>query len=170
MAKFGITLSLVAATLIGYAVYFDYQRHHSSEFRQNLKKSEKQFQKKAEKNKKKESRAKLEQVKSKLLTSLDKDPVPKDISEKESYFMKQLGVGEQLAASPGKEIDAALCFYKALAVHPNPTDILNIYQRTVPEHVYELVVMMIAIKPPLAVVNILGEASIEELNKSDNLD
>ncbi len=36
------------------------------------------------------------------------------------------------------EMDAALCFYKALAVYPNPTDILGIYQRSVPEEVYEV--------------------------------
>ena len=70
--------------------------------------------------------------------------------------MQQVALGEQLATVPDKKIEAALCFYKALAVYPNPTDILGIYQRSVPEEVYEIVVMMIAVQPPAAVTNILG--------------
>lgn len=70
--------------------------------------------------------------------------------------MQQVALGEQLAVKPNQKIEAALCFYKALVVYPNPTDILGVYQRSVPEDVYEIVIMMIAVQPPAAVSNILG--------------
>ena len=41
--------------------------------------------------------------------------------------MEQVAVGEQKAKVDA--IEAAICFYKALAVYPNPTDILGIYQK-----------------------------------------
>ncbi|GMM33760.1 Tom20 protein [Saccharomycopsis crataegensis] len=161
MGKFGITFGVFAASAIAYALYFDYQRHNSKEFRQSLKKSEKNYLKQSEKKEKKEKKARVEQLKVRLLASLEKEPVPKDINDKEQYFMKQVGQGEQLSANPGKEFESALCFYRALSVYPNPTDILGIYQRSVPEPVYDLIVQMIAIKPPLAIINILGDASID---------
>ena len=30
-------------------------------------------------------------------------------------------------------VEAALCFYRALKVYPNPTELINIYDKTVPK-------------------------------------
>ena len=114
---------------------------------------------------------KLELVKQALLDDLAANPIPTDLSEKELFFMQQVALGEQLATKPQLKIDAAICFYKALAVYPNPTDILGIYQRSVPQDVYEVVVMMIAAHPPAAINNILGEqATVVEVDAAETLD
>jgi len=43
-------------------------------------------------------------------------------------------------------LDAALCFYKALKVYPNPVELIMIYQKTVPEAVFNLVYEMMSIE------------------------
>ncbi|CAK7905485.1 mitochondrial import receptor subunit Tom20p [[Candida] anglica] len=152
-----LTFTAIAATaLVGYAVYFDYSRRNSAEFRKSLKKKAVKHEKNAAKKDEQSKKSKLELVKLALAADLEANPIPTDLSEKENFFMQQVALGEQLGSLPNKKIDAAICFYKALAVYPNPTDILGIYQRSVPEDVYELVVMMIAVQPPAAVTNILG--------------
>lgn len=150
------TITAVAATaVVGYAVYFDYKRRSSSDFRKSLKKKAVKQQKLQEKISKETMKSKLETVKTALEVDLKTNPIPTELSEKETFFMQQVALGEQLATLPDKKVDAAVCFYKALAVYPNPTDILGIYQRSVPEDVYELVVMMIAARPPPSVSNVL---------------
>lgn len=152
-----LTFTAVAGTaLVAYAVYFDYKRRSSPDFRKSLKKKSVKQQKQAAKEHEDSKKSKLDTIKKALAADLEANPVPTELSEKENFFMQQVALGEQLAALPDKKIEAALCFYKALAVYPNPTDILGIYQRSVPEDVYEIVVMMIAVQPPAAVTNILG--------------
>jgi mitochondrial import receptor subunit TOM20 len=43
-------------------------------------------------------------------------------------------------------LDAALCFYKALKVYPNPVELIMIYQKTIPEAVFTLVYEMMSIE------------------------
>lgn len=155
-----LTITAIAATaLVGYAAYFDYNRRNSSEFRKSLKAKAVKHEKHEAKAKEHTQKSRLDEVK-KALTSLESSPIPTDLSEKEAFFMQQVSVGEQLASLPDQKIEAALCFYKALAVYPNPTDILGIYQRTVPEDVYELIVMMIAVKPPASVASVIGDPAV----------
>lgn len=159
MGKF-LTISAIAASaFVAYAVYFDYSRRNSKEFRKTLKKKSVKHEKLEAKQKEENKKGKLEEIKKALEADLEANPVPTSLSEKEGFFMQQVALGEQLSTASEKKIEAALCFYKALAVYPNPTDILGIYQRSVPEDVYEIVVMMIAVKPPAAVTNILGSAA-----------
>ncbi|RLV92102.1 Mitochondrial import receptor subunit [Spathaspora sp. JA1] len=147
--------AIVATAVVGYAVYFDYRRRNSAEFRKSLKKRANKQQKLKEKKDAETKQIKLEAVKSALIADLQANPIPTDLSEREAFFMEQVATGEQ--KTKDDPIDAAICFYKALAVYPNPTDILGIYQKTVPEDVYELVVMMIAVYPPASVSNILNK-------------
>ncbi|KAF4627623.1 hypothetical protein G7Y89_g10530 [Cudoniella acicularis] len=41
-------------------------------------------------------------------------------------------------------LEAALCFYKALKVYPQPSDLISIYDKTVPKPVLDLLAEMIA--------------------------
>ena len=151
----GLTITAIAAAAIaGYAVYFDYQRRNSADFRKSLKKRE-------------VKQKKLKAKKKALLEDLAQNPIPTDLTEREAFFMEQVAVGEQKAKVDA--IEAAICFYKALAVYPNPTDILGIYQKTVPEEVYELVVMMIAVYPPASVSSILnkGAPTVKDLKPTE---
>lgn len=48
-------------------------------------------------------------------------------------------------------MDAALCFYKALKVYPQPRDLINIYDKTVPKPVIDILAEMIAHDPTISV-------------------
>ncbi|OBA23819.1 MAS20-domain-containing protein [Metschnikowia bicuspidata var. bicuspidata NRRL YB-4993] len=152
-------VSVAAAGVLAYAAYFDYNRRSSPEFRKNLKKRQVKQQKSAAKQQEELRKSLMLTVKKALTEDLAANPIPTDLSKKEEFFMEQVATGEQLANNPTTKVDAALRFYKALAVYPNPTDIMGIYQKTVPEDVYELLVMMIAIQPPATITNIIGGAA-----------
>ncbi|ODV82821.1 hypothetical protein CANARDRAFT_30540 [[Candida] arabinofermentans NRRL YB-2248] len=160
---FGLTLATLATASLGYCLYFDYSRRHNVQFRKNLQKQKKRALNKAKAEGELDKTRKMELLKEKLNQSLVEEPLPTSLAEKEQFFMSQVTLGEKLSELPGAEIDAAIYFYKGLAVYPQPTTILEIYQRTVPAHVYELVMMLTAIQPPQSVINILGDsaASIE---------
>ena len=94
---------------------------------------------------------------------------PTDVEDKEAYFMNEVGQGELLCqdgtfsfrpwmklcmlrwTSGTKQIDAALCFYKALKVYPNPRDLIHIYDKTVPKPVIDILAEMIALDPTISV-------------------
>lgn len=156
MSRVATFTAIAATAFVGYAIYFDYNRRNSAEFRKSLKKKSLKQQKIAAKEEEQSKKSKLEAIKAALVKDLEENPIPTELSKKEEYFMQQVALGEQLAVKPNEKIEAALCFYKALVVYPNPTDILGVYQRSVPEDVYEIVIMMIAVQPPAAVSNILG--------------
>ena len=151
-----LTVTTIAATaVVGYAIYFDYKRRSSPEFRKSLKKRASKQQKLKAKKDAESKQSKLEAVKAALIEDLKENPIPTELSEREAFFMEQVATGEEMTKDD--PTGAAICFYKALAVYPNPTDILGIYQKTVPEDVYELVVMMIAVYPPASISSILNK-------------
>ncbi|QEL59933.1 hypothetical protein CJJ09_002020 [Candidozyma auris] len=111
------------------------------------------------------TKAKRNVLKKALLADLAANPPPKDASQKESYFLEQISMGERYAPMLGGEVHAALCFYKALSVYPNPTDVLGVYKNSVPAHVYELVVELISIQAPNKVDEIIPEAKSADQEK-----
>lgn len=42
------------------------------------------------------------------------------------------------------QIEAAIAFYKALKVYPQPKDLISIYDKTVPKEVLEILAEMVA--------------------------
>lgn len=158
MGKGLLYTGILASTLLGYAVYFDYSRRNSAAFRKQLRKNKKALQQEAEKAHVERSKASMTYMKLALETSLLTDPLPTDMAGKEAYFMAQVSEAEKLAAVPGQDIDSAVAFYKALCVYPKPSDLLAIYQKSVPENIYELIILAIATHPPQSLANILGDA------------
>lgn len=161
MSKSSFIIGSIAAAAVGYAVYFDYSRRHNAEFRKALRKSAKKHAKIQTDEANSAKSAKVSQMKQILEESLKEEPLPTSPAEKEQYFMTQVTQGEQLASIPGNEIPAAIAFYRALSVYPNPTDILGIYQKSIPSDVYDNIITLIAIKPPQSVASFLGTSSNE---------
>ena len=48
-------------------------------------------------------------------------------------------------------MEAALCFYRALKVYPQPSDLMKIYDKTVPKAVISILAEMIAYDPSINV-------------------
>ena len=86
------------------------------------------------------------------------DPAANNLSmqESEQYFLEHVAMGESLAnkgplktiwlvtltyrllywTGPQFEVEAAVAFFKALKVYPAPHELIQIYQRTLPEKVF----------------------------------
>lgn len=56
-------------------------------------------------------------------------------------------------------IEAALAFYKALKVYPQPKDLISIYDKTVPKEVLEVLAEMVAMDGGLNLGSFTGEGS-----------
>ncbi|KAG0187807.1 hypothetical protein DFQ28_005816 [Apophysomyces sp. BC1034] len=86
-----------------------------------------------------------------VLAAAATESYPTSPEEKEKYFMVQVAAGEELCAK-GAEFydDAVLPFYKALKVYPAPMELLMIYQKTVPEPVFQVIVNIMAIEQQAA--------------------
>lgn len=153
-----ITGVLAALSLTGYAVYFDYKRRSNPQFRKQLRHKIKKQEALEKKEQEEAKQVKLQNVREFLTQELATDPIPSDPTQREATFTTNVEIGERLSMTPGKELESASKFYKALSVYPNPADLLGIYQRSVPEAVYEYIVMMIAILPPANISTFLSGA------------
>ncbi|ORX97977.1 MAS20-domain-containing protein [Basidiobolus meristosporus CBS 931.73] len=142
-----IAAGLVVATGVGYAVYFDQKRRNDPKFRKQLSI---RARRRLIKPRRLLRRIWLSQAAQKIADCLAKvasEPLPITPEEKEQYFMTQVGKGEQLAAVGEQGYDeAAVCFFKALKVYPSPIELVMIYQKTVPEPVFNLVMGMMSLE------------------------
>lgn len=144
------TVGTVATGALAYAVYFDYKRRHDVEFRKSLKKEAKRQAKAAKVEQEQQGKRRRQEVRE-LVDESNEDGYPVGAEDKEAYFMTQVSEGEQLVQdstwtiscvrseyrlmckTATKELEAALCFFKALKVYPQPKELMNIYDKTVPK-------------------------------------
>ncbi|KAL8902822.1 MAG: hypothetical protein Q9171_007592 [Xanthocarpia ochracea] len=137
------TLGALTTGLLVYAAYFDHKRRTDPEFRKNLKREARRIAKAA----KEEAEAKGANQKRKiraLVTEAQEEGYPTNVEEKEAYFMNEVGRGEVLCQNEKTHVDAALCFFNALKVYPQPGDLITIYDKTVPKPVLDIVAEMVA--------------------------
>ena len=159
---FTVTTALATISAVGYAIYFDYQRRNNPEFRHNVRKRIRKQQKKVEKENHGAQVARVQAAAKFLEEELAKDPIPTDAEGKQLAFNVNIEQGDQLAAKPGQELEAASKFYKALTVYPNPADLLGIYSKSLPELIYENLVLMIAAIPPANISTFLDESEAKD--------
>lgn len=170
---FTITALLAAVSAVGYAIYFDHQRRSNPTFRQSLKKRIAKQKKELQENNKKDQIAKAQDIVRFLEEDLVRDPLPSsdDANAQQMAFSAYIEQGDRLAAVPGNEPEAASKFYKALTVYPNPTELLSIYQKSLPEALYENLVLMIAAIPPANISSFLdGSASVSGSTATPDID
>ncbi|KAG0668597.1 hypothetical protein C6P45_004568 [Maudiozyma exigua] len=156
-----ITGIATALSVAGYAIYFDYQRRNNSDFRKSLKKKLRKQAKEEAQNQERAKQGKLQDIRNFLKEELLKNPIPTDPTQIQNVFSNNVELGEHLSMTPGNEMEAAAKFYKALAVYPKPTDLLGIYQRTIPENIYEIIVLMIAVMPPTNITDFISGGAME---------
>jgi import receptor subunit TOM20 len=144
-----ISVGTVVTGFLAYAIYFDHKRRTDPEFRKQLKRESKRTQRAA---KEQEEAQGAEQKKAirEAVALANEEGFPKDPEEVEAYFMQEVAQGEgmvQKGESPealysyrsannvagADNVEAALCFYRALKVYPNPRELINIYDKTVPK-------------------------------------
>lgn len=152
-----IITSAVAASAIGYLVYFDYKRRNDPQFRRNLKKAEQKYKKEKELLASAEKEQLKTQIEQALRDSLANDPVPASLEEREKFFVSEIARADELLnQGESQAIPAALAFYRALSVYPSPVDLLGIYDKSVRQPVLDILRTMVLLEPPAALKNVFG--------------
>ncbi|RDW69526.1 hypothetical protein BP6252_08546 [Coleophoma cylindrospora] len=137
-----------ATGLLAYAVYFDHRRRTDPNFRKQLKKESKKQARAAKEEAEAHTTRQRQAIRAALQQAKD-EGFPIDVEEKEAYFMNEVARGESLSSEGTDNVEAALCFYKALKVYPQPSDLVTIYDKTVPKPVLDILAEMIALDPSL---------------------
>lgn len=164
---------------IAYAVYFDHKRQTDPDFRKSLKKNNRRMARAVKEEVEAHGAAQRETIKKAVQQAKD-EGFPADLEEKEAYFMSQVARGESLCSegmccprpvipvykrqrtsvidtySNVDGVEAALCFYKALKVYPQPKDLISIYDKTVPKEVLEILAEMVAMDAGLKLGTFTG--------------
>ncbi|WWC90425.1 uncharacterized protein L201_005360 [Kwoniella dendrophila CBS 6074] len=136
----GATAAVAVTGFLGYAVYFDYMRRNSPEFRKSLKRQHKKLAVAAEQQSKAEKERNSKALKLALL-EIQLEAAPSSPEQQEAYFQEQVAEGEKYAAmGPEYHVKSASHFYRALRVYPQPLELLGIYQRVVPAPVWALLI------------------------------
>ncbi|MCJ1441583.1 MAG: hypothetical protein MMC23_002072 [Stictis urceolatum] len=144
------TVGTAVTGFLAYAIYFDYKRRTDPEFRKSLKREARRQARIARSQAEAAGEAQKNAVR-KAVAEAREEGFPTSVEEKEAYFMEQVAEGERLSQYGPEEIDAALCFYKALKVYPQPSDLISIYDKTVPKPVLDVLAEMIAADPTIQV-------------------
>lgn len=126
---------LLASGCLAYAIYFDHRRRSDPEFRKSLRRQQKKVSRQNEASAKDAERHQKERIR----TAVDEaiaEGFPTDAEETEAYFMQQVAQGEGMCSDGSDPVEAALYFYKALKVYPQPRELIQIYDKTVPKVSY----------------------------------
>lgn len=125
-------LSLLAAGSLAYALYFDHRRRTDPQFRKSLRLQHKKVTKSLEAEAKAAESSQKARIRQAVQDALA-EGFPRDPEETEGYFMQEVARGEGMCTDGSDPVDAALCFYRALKVYPQPGDLIGIYDKTVPK-------------------------------------
>jgi mitochondrial import receptor subunit TOM20 len=123
---------LLSAAALGYAFYFDYRRRNDADFRKSLRRQHKKVARSNEAEAKASERSQKEKIK-RAVQEAAAEGFPTDPEDTETFFMQEVARGEGMCTDGSDPVDAALCFYKALKVYPQPRELINIYDKTVPK-------------------------------------
>ncbi|KAF7504506.1 hypothetical protein GJ744_002126 [Endocarpon pusillum] len=136
-----LTVGTVVTGILAYAVYFDHKRRTDPEFRKALKRDARRQARMAKEAKEVEGKQQKEAIK-RAVEEAQEEGFPSDIEEREAFFMKEVAEGEARNGEGSDPVGAALCFYKALKVYPEPKTLINIYENTVSKDVLEILAVM----------------------------
>lgn len=161
-------------------MWFDYKRQSDPEFRKAIKRDNRRLARAVKEEVEAQGAKQREAIKKAVAQAKD-EGFPTDLEEKEAYFMGQVAKGESLCAegmpdlpccdidkiagsrlmhlSGSDNIEAALAFYKALKVYPQPKDLISIYDKTVPKDVLEILAEMVAMDSGLKLGTFTGGES-----------
>ncbi|GAM90195.1 hypothetical protein ANO11243_082360 [Dothideomycetidae sp. 11243] len=138
------TVGTFTALALGYAVYFDHKRRTDPGFRRQLKKAAKAASKQEKISAVSAERERAVQIRA-AVDEANEEGFPTDPEKTEVYFMQQVEQGEIMTAEGSDPIGAALCFYRALKVYPQPRELIGIYDKTVTKPILDVLAEMIAI-------------------------
>lgn len=150
MTVLSSAITTAAIGVISYCIYFDYRRRTDAKFRNSLKEEEQLVQQLRAESEPLHSKEKILESARNVLLRVRTLALPEDPQQKEQFFMEVLAKGEQLCTSSKVEDleQACVCFYSGLKVYPVPQELIQLYQKSLPEKVFQLLVHVIALDAP----------------------
>ncbi|KAI9886151.1 MAG: S23-interacting protein [Watsoniomyces obsoletus] len=145
-----ISVGSVIAGVLAYAVYFDHRRRNDPEFRKSLRREARRQEKAIKEQADAHDARQKDAIKAAMAKAKDQG-FPTNDEDKEAFFMGELQRGENMCTDGSDPVDAAMCFYKALKVYPQPRDLISIYDKTVPQPVLDVLAEMIALDKTIAI-------------------
>ncbi|KAI8340792.1 hypothetical protein BC941DRAFT_371277 [Chlamydoabsidia padenii] len=142
------TLGLVSTCVvviagITFVIYYDYQRRKNSTYPRKKSTEKRREIKQAVKRSKRDTLSTIQKV----LDQVAQDEYPTLTEEKEAYFMNQVSQGESLVAKGETYYhDSVLPFYRALKVYPKPLDLIMMYQKTVPDAIFQMIISIMSLE------------------------
>ncbi|KAF2396549.1 protein import receptor MAS20 [Trichodelitschia bisporula] len=146
------SVGTVAVGIVAYALYFDHRRRNDPEFRKALKR-ETRKQAKAAKAEAEAASAEQRKAIREAVEKVNAEGFPTDSEDVERFFMEEVAKGEALCLSESEQLEAALCFFRALKVYPQPDELITIYDKTVPKPILDILAEMVALDPRLPLRN-----------------
>ncbi|OQO09477.1 hypothetical protein B0A48_04877 [Cryoendolithus antarcticus] len=144
------SVATISLGFVGYALYFDHRRRTDASFRANLKKQHRAASKLASASAKAAEQTQKQRIRAAVQDATE-EGFPTDPEETEGYFMQEVARGEGMCQDGSDPVDAALCFYRALKVYPQPRELIGIYDKTVPKPILDILAEMIAVDPSISV-------------------
>ncbi|TQS39102.1 hypothetical protein Golomagni_00378 [Golovinomyces magnicellulatus] len=144
------SLGTIVTGLLAYAAYFDYRRRNDPEFRRQIRRNTKK-QAKALKEDAETQATRQRQVIQAAVEMANREGYPTDAREMEAYFLEEVARGEGLGSTGTENFASALSFYKAMKVYPSPPELIQIYDKSLPKAVLDILAEMIAADPSLNV-------------------
>ncbi|KZW03761.1 protein import receptor MAS20 [Exidia glandulosa HHB12029] len=140
-----VTGAVVLGGVIAYAAYFDYKRRNDIQFRKQLRKEHKKV-KRAKTERAAAATAATTVSDQEITAALErirKEPLPTTNQDREQYFTKHVADGEMMSVQgPAMYFEAALSFYRGLRVYPVPVELVMIYQKTLPEPIFNILMKL----------------------------
>ncbi|KAF2690413.1 protein import receptor MAS20 [Lentithecium fluviatile CBS 122367] len=160
-----ISVGTIVTGVLAYAVYFDHRRRNDPEFRKALKRDSKKQARAAKEEAEAQGKEQKKAIRD-AVARANEEGFPKDPEEVEAYFMQEVAQGEGMCQSGADSVEAALCFYRALKVYPNPRELISIYDKTVPKPVLDILAEMIAVDTSIPV----GSKTASEAGSAGDLE
>lgn len=147
-------------------------RRNSPEFRKNIRKTAKAHAKKQEAQAEAEKKELKNKLHALVKNSLAEDPLPTDLKAQETFFVQEVGRADELtkASDEASLQEAALAFYRALRVYPNPVDLLGIFDKSVKQPVLDYIRTMIVLEPPPALASVLSSSTSSSVSGIEEVD
>eukprot|EP01147_Barroeca_monosierra_P008450 gene8450-10231_t len=137
--KYALAGIAVAATAVGYCIYFDQKRRLAPGFKEKL----------AEKRRLEKERKEEEEEKANISVGLDGMPTQEQMKDQRAlkqFFVETMAAG-QSAMHSGDTAKAAQCFVNALRVYQDPVSLLQVLKQTVPPELFLQVVQKLQTIP-----------------------
>jgi import receptor subunit TOM20 len=149
------SVGTVVFGFVAYAIYFDHRRRTDSDFRKALKRESKKQAKAQKIQAQADSANRMKEIKASV-DIVNEGAMPTSPDEIEEFFMTELARGEQLCndgellpirrretlllptnsnfvPTESQQMEAAMAFFRALKVYPQKSELINIYDKTVPK-------------------------------------